>query len=87
MILITDPSLRKQLLIKKALLDRAVEGMGHHGLVGTSNDSLMVNITWLSFSLQIKLTAFFFLIINCMQNLHEALKIGKFVLYYFCLFF
>lgn len=41
MILIADPSLRKQLLIKKALLDRAVEGMGHHGLVGTSNDALM----------------------------------------------
>lgn len=40
-ILIADPSLRKQLLIKKALLDRAVEGMGHHGLVGTSNDALM----------------------------------------------
>lgn len=41
MILIADPSLRKQLLIKKALIDRAVEGMGHHGLVGTSNDALM----------------------------------------------
>lgn len=41
MILITDSSLRKQLLVKKALLDRAVEGMGHHGLVGTSNDALM----------------------------------------------
>ncbi|KAF7490802.1 hypothetical protein SSS_03783 [Sarcoptes scabiei] len=40
-ILIADPSLRKQLLIKKALIDRAVEGMGHHGLVGTSNDALM----------------------------------------------
>lgn len=40
-ILITDSSLRKQLLVKKALLDRAVEGMGHHGLVGTSNDALM----------------------------------------------
>lgn len=73
MILIADPSLRKQLLIKKALLDRAVEGMGHHGLVGTSNDSLMVRTASLATSKYLP-----FLILCSIQNLHEALKIGIF---------
>lgn len=37
----SEPSLRKQIYSKKRALDRAIEGMGHHGLVGTSDDTLM----------------------------------------------
>ena len=37
----SEPSLKKQLYSKKRALDRAIEGMGHHGLVGTSDDTLM----------------------------------------------
>ncbi|XP_018015044.1 uncharacterized protein LOC108671954 [Hyalella azteca] len=35
-----QPSLRRTLLHRRRQLERAIEGMGHHGLVGTSDESL-----------------------------------------------
>ncbi|CAG2101972.1 unnamed protein product [Medioppia subpectinata] len=40
-IILSEPSLRKQIYSKKRCLDRAIEGLGHHGLVGTSDEKLM----------------------------------------------
>ena len=34
------PGLRKSLLHRRKQLEKAIEGMGHHGLVGTSDESL-----------------------------------------------
>lgn len=39
--MLSEPTLKKQLYCKKRSLDKAIEGMGHHGLVGTSDDTLM----------------------------------------------
>ncbi|XP_054167296.1 uncharacterized protein LOC128964685 [Oppia nitens] len=41
-IILSEPGLRKHVYCKKRSLDRAIEGMGHHGLVGTSDEKLMV---------------------------------------------
>ena len=35
-----QPGLRKKLLHRRKHLEKAIEGMGHHGLVGTSDESL-----------------------------------------------
>jgi hypothetical protein len=40
-ILAKEPNVKAQLVNKKRSLDKAIEGMGHHGLVGTSNNSLV----------------------------------------------
>lgn len=40
-ICLSDPKLRKMLANKKRSLDKALEGMGQHGLVGTSDEALM----------------------------------------------
>ncbi|XP_037094584.1 uncharacterized protein LOC119114653, partial [Pollicipes pollicipes] len=37
----TDPKIKKMLVSRRKALDKAVEGMGHHGMVGTSDGSLM----------------------------------------------
>ncbi|XP_074599528.1 uncharacterized protein LOC141853908 [Brevipalpus obovatus] len=40
-IMMYQPSARKQLIARKKGLDKAIEGMGHHGLVGTSDETLL----------------------------------------------
>ncbi|RWS03371.1 uncharacterized protein B4U79_12865 [Dinothrombium tinctorium] len=40
-IALSEPDLKKQLYARKKAIDRAIAGMGHHGLVGTSDDTLM----------------------------------------------
>lgn len=40
-IMLFDNRIRKQLDLKKRKVDRALRGLGHHGLVGTSNDTLI----------------------------------------------
>ncbi|XP_043221769.1 uncharacterized protein LOC122381546, partial [Amphibalanus amphitrite] len=37
----TDPKIKKMLVGRRKALDKAIEGMGHHGMVGTSDGSLM----------------------------------------------
>lgn len=41
MITLYEPRIKKQMRIKKRSLDKAIDGMGHHGLVGTSDDTLI----------------------------------------------
>ena len=36
----SEPKIRKSLIQRRKQLERAIEGMGHHGLVGTSDESL-----------------------------------------------
>lgn len=40
-IMLFDNRIRKQIDLKKRQVDRALRGLGHHGLVGTSNDTLI----------------------------------------------
>jgi hypothetical protein len=40
-IIVSDPSFHKRLVQRCRALDKAVEGMGQHGLVGTSDESLL----------------------------------------------
>ncbi|KAI1303077.1 hypothetical protein HDE_02460 [Halotydeus destructor] len=37
----TEPKVRKYLLLTKKSIDRAIEGLGHHGPLGTSDSTLM----------------------------------------------
>jgi hypothetical protein len=39
-ILLSDSKVRKSVYQKKKMLDKTIEGLGHHGLVGTSDESL-----------------------------------------------
>uniref|UniRef100_A0A8D8Z4Y0 Mitochondria-eating protein n=1 Tax=Cacopsylla melanoneura TaxID=428564 RepID=A0A8D8Z4Y0_9HEMI len=39
-IVLSEPKLRKTLQLRKRILDKAVEGLGQHGLVGTSDETL-----------------------------------------------
>lgn len=43
-ILLTEPRVKKQLEAKKKGLDKAIEGLGHHGLVGTGPDDRLLNL-------------------------------------------
>lgn len=40
-IVLTEPKIRKGLQQKRRALDKAIEGLGQHGLVGTSDENLM----------------------------------------------
>ncbi|BES96435.1 Hypothetical protein NTJ_09246 [Nesidiocoris tenuis] len=40
-IVLSEPKLKKSLQAKRRALDKAVEGLGQHGLVGTTDESLM----------------------------------------------
>ncbi|XP_055929766.1 uncharacterized protein LOC129960380 [Argiope bruennichi] len=40
-IVVSEPRLKKQMIGRKRALEKAVEGMGQHGLVGTSDKTLM----------------------------------------------
>ncbi|GBL77112.1 hypothetical protein AVEN_12754-1 [Araneus ventricosus] len=40
-IIVSEPRLKKQMIGRKRALEKAVEGMGQHGLVGTSDKTLM----------------------------------------------
>ncbi|RWS23419.1 uncharacterized protein B4U80_09462, partial [Leptotrombidium deliense] len=40
-IALSEPNVKKELYARKKAIDRAIEGMGHHGLVGTSDDTLL----------------------------------------------
>ncbi|GFQ96223.1 uncharacterized protein TNCT_192801 [Trichonephila clavata] len=40
-IVLSEPRLKKQMINRKRALEKAVEGMGQHGLVGTSDKALM----------------------------------------------
>lgn len=40
-ILLSEPRVKKQLDAKKKGIDKAIDGLGHHGLVGTSDNKLM----------------------------------------------
>lgn len=39
-IVLSEPKLRKSLMVRRRALDKAVEGLGQHGLVGTSDETL-----------------------------------------------
>ncbi|XP_026682324.1 uncharacterized protein LOC113469083, partial [Diaphorina citri] len=39
-IVLSEPKLRKTLQLRKRILDKSVEGLGQHGLVGTSDETL-----------------------------------------------
>ncbi len=39
-IVLSEPKLRKSLLVRRRALDKAVEGLGQHGLVGTGEETL-----------------------------------------------
>ena len=40
-IVLSEPKIRKGLFQKRRALDKAIEGLGQHGLVGTSDENLM----------------------------------------------
>lgn len=40
-IVLSEPKIRKGLAQKRRALDKAIEGLGQHGLVGTSDENLM----------------------------------------------
>lgn len=40
-IVMSEPNIRKNLLAKRKSLDKAIEGLGQHGLVGTSDENLI----------------------------------------------
>lgn len=40
-IVLSEPKIRKGLQMKRRALDKAIEGLGQHGLVGTSDENLM----------------------------------------------
>jgi hypothetical protein len=40
-IVLTEPKIRKSLFQKRRALSKAIEGLGQHGLVGTSDENLM----------------------------------------------
>ena len=40
-IVLSEPKIRKNLVQKRKALDKAIEGLGQHGLVGTSDENLM----------------------------------------------
>jgi hypothetical protein len=40
-IVLSDPQMRKNLQQKRRALDKAIEGLGQHGLVGTSDENMM----------------------------------------------
>jgi len=39
-IVLSDPKLKKMIQARKKSLEKAIEGLGQHGLVGTSDDTL-----------------------------------------------
>lgn len=41
MIVLSEPKIRKMLQARRRALDKAIEGLGQHGLVGTSDENLM----------------------------------------------
>lgn len=72
-IVLSEPKLRKSLMVRRRALDKAVEGLGQHGLVGTSDETL----TNLHDALKVEFQKLIDTYKNAVQKLEELSLSGR----------